>query len=114
MRWILVVSGLEALVSVGKVNLSAQFRTRVRNLGREFDMKFEEGELRDAYVLRSKVVHAAAFLYSLETVLPKNQQSDLYVRLEALLRATLKRCLLEEEFGDFFRDDAAVQACWSS
>jgi len=111
-RWILVVSGLEALISIGEKNLSWQFRDRVRQLAAEFQIGFTDDDLRASYKLRSKLVHAESFLFGLETILPKSQHNDLYQKLEALLRMTLRRCLLEENFGSFFSDDAAVEARW--
>jgi hypothetical protein len=67
---------------------------------------------RRAYRLRSKLVHAESLLFGLETVLPKQDQIDLYEKLESLLRTTIRRCLLDENFGDFFCDNAAVQNRW--
>jgi hypothetical protein len=62
--------------------------------------------------LRSKLVHAEGFLYDYQTMLPQDEHNDLYGRLESLLRLTIKRCLLDEKFGNLFRDDAAVSTNW--
>ena len=112
MRWPLVVSGLEALINVGKDDNKWQFRDRVGQLATEFKIVLTDTDLINAWDLRSKLVHGERFLYGLETVLPKDQQNDLYERLEELLRVTVRRCLLKEEFGDLFRDDAAVESNW--
>jgi hypothetical protein len=114
MRWILVVSGLEALITVGEKNSSWQFRDRVRQLAGEFQIDLTDTDLHNAWRLRSKLVHAESFLDGLGTILPKNQHSDLYQKLESLLRTTLRRCLLDEKFADNFRDDAGVEARWPS
>jgi hypothetical protein len=111
-RWTLVVSGLEALMNVGDKDVSWQFRGRVRQLAEEFQIGLSDDDLRTAYRLRSKLVHAEGFLFNLETILPKSQHSDLYGRLELLLRSAVKRCLLDENFGNFFRDAAAVKKRW--
>jgi hypothetical protein len=58
------------------------------------------------------LVNAESFLFNLETILPKSEHSTLYQKLEALLRMTIRRCLLDEGFGSFFRDDAAVELRW--
>jgi hypothetical protein len=112
MRWPLVVSGLEALVNVGESNVTQQFRLRVLQLATEFQIPLTEAEARLAYKLRSKLVHAENFLAGLEAILPQSQHSALYEKLEAILRATIRRCLVDEKSGDFFRDGAAVKARW--
>ena len=113
MRWVLVVSGLEALINVGNKDNKWQFRGRVRQLADEFGVALIDDDLSRAWDLRSKMVHAESFLYGLETILPKSQHNDLYEKLEGLLRMTVKRCFLDGEFGDYFRDDAAVANRWS-
>jgi hypothetical protein len=112
MRWILVVSGLEALLSVGEKHLTGQFCDRGAQLASEFGVGLSDADLRLAYKLRSKLVHAESFLHGLEGVLPRSEHGQLYEKLESLLRHTVKRCLLDEEFGSLFRNDAAVEARW--
>jgi hypothetical protein len=111
-RWILVVSGLEALISTGGKDSSWQFRDRLRQLAAGLKIDLNDDDLKLAYKLRSKLVHAESFLFNLETILPKSEHSVLYQKLEALLRMTIRRCLLDEGFGSFFRDDAAVEVHW--
>lgn len=111
-RWTLVVSGFEALLNTSEDDVTWQFRSRVGQLAQEFGISLSDQDLKTAYKLRSKLVHAQNFLSSLERVLPADQHADLYERLERLLRETLRRCLLDESFGDCFRDDAAVNARW--
>jgi hypothetical protein len=111
-RWTLVVSGLEALVNVEEQNVRKQFSVRVRQIADELQVKLGPSELNKAYTLRSKLVHGETFLFGLETEIPKDQQSDLYERLELVLRKTIRRCLEDEEFSDHFRDDKAVKQRW--
>jgi hypothetical protein len=111
-RWPLVVSGFEALISVGDTLLSAQFRERVRQLAVEFGSNLTTDEIRIAYQLRSKMVHAEGVLFDFSAILPIGQHDALYRKLEELLRLTLKRCLLDQTFADTFRDDASVEARW--
>ena len=111
-RWTLVVSGLEALVSTGTHELTEKFVSRLSQIARELQIDFTDDELKLAYKLRSKLSHAESFLYDLVAILPKEQQHELYDRMESLLRRVLKRSLLDEEFGNFFRDDATVEARW--
>ena len=52
-RWPLVVSGLEALISIGEDDPSWQFRDRARQLASEFKIDLTDYDLRVAYRLRS-------------------------------------------------------------
>lgn len=112
MRWVLVVSGLEALVTIGESDLGRQFRERVGQLAGEFRVDLTDDDLRLAWTLRSKLVHAETFLYGLESRLPRSAQSELYEKLESLLRITIRRCLLDDEFGSYFQDDEAIAKRW--
>lgn len=111
-RWTLVASAFEALLNTQERDVAWQFRDRVRQLADELNVPLSDGDLRNAYALRSKLVHAQSFLSDLESVLPKSQHSALYEKLESLLRNTVLRCLLDDKFGNFFRDDAAVNSRW--
>ena len=111
-RWPIVVSGLEALLNVGEQNSGPQFKGRVRLLADELGLQLSGDEISKAWKLRSKLVHAEGFLHNLETILPKREHSDLYEKMESLLRMAVRRCLLDARFGDCFRDDAAVKARW--
>jgi hypothetical protein len=111
-RWTLVVSGLEALMNVGDRDVTWQFRDRVRQLAEEFQIGLSDDDLKTAYKLRSKLVHAEGFLFDFKTVLPKDKHNDLYGRLELLLRMAIRRCLLDDNFGNSFSDSAAVKKRW--
>jgi len=111
-RWTLVASAFEALLNTQERDVAWQFRDRVRQLADELNVPLSDGDLRNAYALRSKLVHAQSFLSDLESVLPKSQHSALYEKRESLLRNTVLRCLLDDKFGNFFRDDAAVNSRW--
>jgi len=110
MRWNLVVSGLEALVTVEDHHVRKQFVRRVTQLAEDCGMSFNEDELHDAYTLRSQLAHAQAFLYDLHNVLPPGEHKPLYDKLESLLRAVVRRCLLDEAFGQHFASASAVAA----
>jgi len=111
-RWIFVVSAFEGLLTVGDKDMSRQFRERVAQLAAEFKVSLSEDDLRKAYKLRSKLVHAEKFLVGLDYVSPEVERDDLYEQLESLLRITVRRCLLDETFGDFFSSDIAIEARW--
>lgn len=111
-RWMFVVGGLEALINVTEDNVSMQFRERVHQLAAHFNIALTLDELRKAYKLRSKLVHAESFLHGLGNILPMSEHTPLYEKLEEVLRQTVRQALLDVSFGDFFRDDAAVAAHW--
>jgi hypothetical protein len=105
----LVVAGLEALTTVEKGRgLTDQFVRRVAKLTADFAIQLSETEIRKAYQLRSEVAHGRSFLYNLSGVLPQSEHRPLYDKLESLLRATVKTCLLDENFGRRFANDRTV------
>jgi hypothetical protein len=107
-----VIAGLEALINVGDEKVSKQFRERVHQLASYLAIPLTVDELKKAYSLRSKLVHAESFLHGLGNVLPVNQQNVLYDKLESVLRHTVRRAGLDDNFGEFFRDDTAVKTRW--
>jgi hypothetical protein len=113
LQWNLVVSGLEALIIVEDNNVGRQFIRRVGKLAADFGTALSEDELRKAYKLRSELAHAKGFLYDLHAVLPPSEHEPLYAKLESLLRAAVRRSLLDESFGQNFADRAAVRNRWS-
>lgn len=108
MRWNLVVSGLEALITTHDHRVRQQFVRRVGHLASEFGVALSETELHNAYTLRSKLAHAQSFLYDLHAALPPDEHSPLYDKLESLLRATVKKCLLDEGLAERFANKEAV------
>jgi hypothetical protein len=113
MRWTIVVSGLESLVSVfnGKGGTGKQFREGVGKLASELKVIFGPNELKIAWDMRSQIAHGQDFLHSV-TVLPQNQHTDLYRKLEEVLRSAVRRCLLDDMFAKRFQDDATVEKEW--
>lgn len=112
MRFPLVTTGLEALINTEDRDSGRQFYKRVVQLAQECEVCLEECEAQAAWKLRSKLSHAEAFLSGLNFVLPQNEHTDLYEKLEAILRSTVRRCLMDESFGNRFRDREAVEAHW--
>ncbi len=108
----LVVTGLEALISIGTTEMRRQFVNRLTQVARDLTIDLNKDELDDAYTLRSKLAHAEGFLYKLETILPQSEQRERHEKVESLLRAILMRSLLDDAFGDSFRDDASIKARW--
>lgn len=75
-------------------------------------MVLTEDEADQSYKLRSKLVHAESFLFGLNKILPPSEHVPLYTKLESLLRVTLLTCLLDETFGNNFRDEASIDSRW--
>ena len=109
-RWTLVVTGFEALINTSRDDVTWQFRDRVRQLANMFGIRLSDSELQTAYSLRSKLIHGQDFLVGLGRILPTTQHSDLYERLERLLRETILRCLLDPTFYNHFHKDATINA----
>lgn len=112
MRWLYVVSGLEALMNTDREASTSQFRHRVYQLGSALGIKLSKTDLTHAYDIRSKLSHTHDFLQGLHAAVPAIKQDPLYQKLETLLRVTVRRCLLDATFGDRFKDEGSVDASW--
>lgn len=108
-RFPIVVAGLDALTVVERTpGLKERFVRRVGQLATECGIILSKEELEQAYKLRSEVAHGRSFLCGLDGVLPQSHHRPLYDKIESLLRAVVKRCLLDKEFSQSFADDNAV------
>lgn len=112
MRWPLVVTGFDALLNTKESQSGRQFKVRTKNLADHFKIPLTEDDLSKAWTLRSKLSHGQSFLYGLHTVLPQSAHKPLYDKLEELLRVTIRECLVDSTFADFFRDETAVETKW--
>jgi hypothetical protein len=77
-RFPLVATGLEALINTSEKNSGGQFCARVPQLAAVCGVDFPEKEAAKAWKLRSKLAHAEAFLFGLDTVLPESEHQELY------------------------------------
>jgi hypothetical protein len=111
-RWPLIVSGFEALTNTRDSGVTWQFRDRVGQLAKEFNVNLTDHDLHVAYQTRSKLIHAESFLFGLQQKLTQTQQVDLYERMESILRQTILRSLLDRAFGDSFATKASVNKRW--
>lgn len=109
LRLPLAVTGLEALINTDATGNKKQFCGRVSQLAMTFGIDLD---VEKAWVLRSKLAHAEAFLYGLGNILPQREHTPLYEKLEEVLRSTVRRSLLDQSFAEGFKDADAVRSHW--
>lgn len=106
----LVVTGLEALLKVGRGRLTTQFAQRTAGLSREFSMEVDEDGCVAAYDDRSGIVHGA------HVDLSESARSDRFVSLvgglQRVLRAAMRRAIEHPAFAAVFEDDKAIEDRW--
>ena len=106
LRWVLMVTGLEALINVDEKGSRQQFRTRTVGLASRCGISWTDEDAKVAYGLRSKLAHGQHVSSS------KAEHHALYVRMETVLRAALREALLNADFGSIFADDNQIKAEW--
>jgi hypothetical protein len=108
----LVVTGLEALLKLGRRNLTEQFAQRTSALAGEFGIQLTEDQCADAYDDRSGIVHGA----HLDLMYPADfTQFQVAVdRLQQTLRAAIHKAIDAPEFGALFASDAMILGRWPS
>ena len=106
LRWVLVVTGLEALINVDEKGSRQQFRTRTVGLASRCGISWTDEDAKVAYGLRSKLAHGQHVSSS------NAEHHALYVRMETVLRAAVREALLNPAFGSIFADDNQIRAEW--
>ena len=107
MRWVLVATGLEALVHVGRFHSTRQFKCRVSQLAGELGvtgMGISEAE--QAYVHRSTVAHGQ----QLHQLLDPDRQ--LYADMENTLRLAILRAIEDDKFASVLSDPQEIERRW--
>lgn len=110
-RWLIVASGLEALVKLSYPRgangpgSTRQFKRRTVALAAQVGLNWTEANAERAYELRSEVAHGAK-------VTSAGNDLPLYAVMEDLLRQSVKRALLDAQFQALFAADAAVDAAF--
>lgn len=106
LRWVLVVTGLEALINVDKQQAKQQFRTRTVGLANRYGVPWTDEDANKAYALRSEVAHG-------QNVADSGVEGhDLYRRMEEVLRTVIREALLDTDFGLIFTDEKHIKAEW--
>ena len=108
----LVVTGLEALLKVGRRHLTEQFSQRTPALAEEFSIALTEDQCVDAYDDRSGIVHGA----HVDLVHPADftQMMVAVDGLQQTLRAAIRKAIEAPEFRALFASDAMILGRWPS
>lgn len=107
-----IVSGLEALLKVGRGNLTRQFRKRVSALARELKIEGIDEALCDrVYDARSDWVHAG-----LDGGPSSEEEEQRWIKdtasMRDLLRAACRKAIEDSGFRSVFVDGAAIKRRW--
>lgn len=106
LRWTLICTALEALIHTDRVHSTRQFIVRVSGLSKEGAHEFPEDDASLAYELRSRLSHGG----ELENATPA--ELSLFQAMEAVLRGTLKKALVDPDFSNVFQSDNAIRQRW--
>ena len=106
LRWVLVVTALEALINVEETRKRQQFRTRTLGLAEACSVAWTDDDAKEAYRLRSKLTHGQ----HVNDVGVAGH--DLYCRMEEVLRVALRNGILDPGFADAFADDSCITSRW--
>jgi hypothetical protein len=100
-RLTLAVTGIEALVHVDRERSTRQFVVGATGLSNDCGLAFTDAQATDAYDQRSRYAHG-------QTV--RAAPPQVLIDLEEVLRAAIKRALLDAAYSAVFADDAAIRA----
>jgi hypothetical protein len=99
-RFALTVTGIEALVHVERWRSTRQFVSGACGLAKDVGLPFTDADATSAYDQRSRYAHGATVHAAAPALL---------ISVEAVLRAALKRTLLDPEYGAVFAEDARIR-----
>jgi hypothetical protein len=114
----MIVSGLEALLKVGRDGLTRQFAQRATALADELSIDgVTEDFCAEMYDARSDWVHGAHVrLFTTRGEGPETAEQwrvlGEIAKLQDLLRAAVRRCLEEPAFREIFTSDEAISEHW--
>lgn len=106
-RWVLVTTGIEALINTGAERASKQFVTRFCALAHGFAEKaISHTKASRAYELRSRIAHGTGLNDLIQ------DHRELYSVLEEVLRATIRAGISCRDVQQLFASDQAVEQEW--
>lgn len=106
----LLVAGLEALLKVGRRQLTEQFAQRSAALAGELSIALAEADARDAYDDRSGIVHGARI--DLTQPRERNRFTRNAALLQQTLRGAVRRAIEDPAFRTLFASDATIRDRW--
>ena len=104
--WIIVSTALESLLHTDRHHSTRQFTERLPQLAELVGVPISKSEAEAAYDMRSHLSHGNAT----GRLAPSDAQ--VYLRLGRVLRAALKRAILDPLFAAIFSDESTVSAKW--
>lgn len=99
-RLTLVATGIEALVHIERHRSTQQFAVGAVGLAADCDLTYTDAQARNAYDRRSRYAHGVSVSGSPNAVL---------IDLEAVLRAAIRKTLLDPHYAAIFADDAETR-----
>ena len=103
-RWTFIVTALEALINTEKEQVSKQFKERIPQLCKLLGIpELSKEEAARAYTLRSTMLHGK----SINTL--DSNDKELYLKIEEILRETVKQAILNQETAQIFKDAQTVK-----
>jgi hypothetical protein len=108
-RWVLIFTGLDALVNIDPFQGKKKFVSRVKKIADTVGISLSNSELERAYDLRSNLVHGQHFLYDFGQPLSK-AEVELYDKIEETLRRTLLKTFEDASFASNFIDETSIGA----
>jgi len=106
-RCTLIVTALEALVHTDRQNSTRQFTERVPQLAADLGVaNLIKDDAETAYDLRSRLSHGQGLAIFTQA------EREIYEWMELILRAAIKRAILDKQFAVVFSSDDLIRARW--
>ena len=103
-RWTTIATALESLVHTDRHSSTKQFVHRVTALANRVGINFTQDDARNAYDLRSTLAHGQ------EVVPCEDATTDLYRRMESILRSAIRTAIHDATFRAIFDSDDNIRA----
>ncbi|HZV73870.1 MAG TPA: hypothetical protein VFF79_09170 [Conexibacter sp.] len=106
----LLVTGIEALLKVGRRHLSEQFAQRTSALAAEVGIQITTARCVQAYDDRSAQVHGG--FVSLAQPVEHDEFRDVFDQLQQTLRRAIRKAIEDPAFAAVFDDDTKIKQRW--
>lgn len=106
-RCTLITTALEALVHTDRQRSTHQFIERVPGIAADVGVvNFSRDDAETAYDLRSRLSHGQGLAVFIQA------ERQIYERMELIVRAAIKRAILDKQFGLVFSSEDLIRAQW--